>query len=147
MNDHEFVDAFEACAIAGVDFHHADHVRLAWIYLREHPLIEAIERFTTSLQRFASHHGVPGLYHETITWAYMLLIYERMQRDGAPADWESFRAAHGDLFDRKPSILERYYSRETLRSDLARRIFVLPDAGASSRAAENVEFPHGEKQP
>ena len=59
MNDHEFVDAFEACAIAGADFHHADHVRLAWIYLREHPLIEAIERFTTSLQRFARHHGVP----------------------------------------------------------------------------------------
>jgi len=147
MNDREFVAAFEACTIANTDFHHADHVRLAWICLREDPLIEAIGRFTAALQRFAAHHGVPDLYHETITWAYMLLIYERMQRDGAPADWESFRAANGDLFDRKPSILERYYSRETLRSDLARRIFVLPDAGASSRAAENVEFSHGEKQP
>jgi hypothetical protein len=70
MNDREFVDAFEACAIANRNFHHADHVRLAWIYLREHPLIEAIERFTTSLQRFAAHHGVPGVYHETITRAY-----------------------------------------------------------------------------
>jgi hypothetical protein len=133
MNDRDFVAAFEACAIAGTDFHHADHVRLAWIYLREHPLIEAIERFTTSLQRFAAHHGVPGLYHETITWAYLLLIHERMQRDGAPANWESFRETNGDLFDRKPPILERYYSMETLRSDIARRIFVLPDAGIGSQ--------------
>src|SRR5438445_12445152 len=83
------------------------------------PLIEAIERFTTSLQRFASHHGVPGLYHETITWAYLLLIHERMQREGAPKNWESFRAANLDLFDRRPSILERYYGPETLSSDLA----------------------------
>jgi hypothetical protein len=131
MNDREFVAAFEACAIPGSDFHHADHVRLAWIYLSEHPLTDAIERFTVALKRFAAHNGVPGLYHETITWAYLLLIHERMQRAGAPADWESFRAANGDLFDRKPSILQRYYAAETLKSDIARRIFVLPDAGLS----------------
>ena len=131
MNDRDFVDAFEACAIASSDFHHADHVRLAWIYLRRHPLIEAIERFTTSLQRFAAHHSVPGLYHETISWAYLLLIHERMQRDGASGGWESFRAANGDLFAWKPSILERYYSPETLNSDLARSVFILPDAGAT----------------
>jgi hypothetical protein len=133
MNDREFVTAFEACAVASADFHHGDHVRLAWIYLREHPLIEAIERFTISLQRFAAHHGVPGLYHETITWAYLLLIHERMQRDGAPETWEAFRTANSDLFDRKPSILERYYSPGTLGSDIARRIFVLPDAGIDQR--------------
>jgi len=132
MNDRDFVDAFEACTIAGTDFHHADHVRLAWIYLRERPVIEAIERFATSLQRFAAHHGVPAKYHETITWAYLLLINERMQRDGAPRDWESFSAANADLFDWSPSVLERYYASGTLKSDLARRIFVLPDAGVVS---------------
>lgn len=131
MNDSEFVAAFEACAIARSDFHHSDHVRLAWIYLREHPLIEAIQRFTTSLQRFAAHHGVPALYHETITWAYLLLIHERMQRTGAPADWSSFCTANTDLFTSRPSILERYYAPETLHSDTARRTFVMPDAGVS----------------
>ncbi len=129
MNDPDFVDAFEKCAIAGADFHHADHVRLAWIYLREGSLIEAIDCFTTSLQCFAAHHGVPGLYHETISWAYLLLIHERLQRDGPQKDFESFRAANGDLFDWKPSILGRYYAPGTLESDLARKIFVLPDAG------------------
>jgi hypothetical protein len=134
MNDRDFVEAFEACAIEKNDFHHADHVRLAWIYLRERPLLDAIRHFTTSLQRFAAHHGVPGLYHETITWAYLLLIHERVQREREPRDWPTFRATNGDLFARKPSILERYYDPETLRSDTARRTFVLPDAGAARAA-------------
>lgn len=35
--------------------------------------------------------------------------------------------AHADLFDWKNSILLRYYRPETLHSDLARRIFLMPD--------------------
>lgn len=132
MNDHDFVAAVERCAIAGGDFRHADHVRLAWVYLREYPPIEAIARFTTTLRRFAAHHGVPGRYHETITWAYLLLIQERMQRAGALCGWEAFRAANGDLFAWKPSILDHYYAPGTLDSELARRSFVLPDAGLRS---------------
>src|SRR5215468_2039915 len=134
MNDAEFVAAVETCALAGRDFHHADHVRLAWIYLRDNPLLEAIERFTASLRRFAAHHGAAGKYHETITWAYLLLIHERMQRESAPRDWDDFSAANPDLFDWKPSILQRYYAPHTLASDLARRVFVLPDAAVQPRS-------------
>jgi hypothetical protein len=128
MNEREFVDAVEGCTMAGHDFHHADHVRLAWIYLRDYPLLEAMSRFTTTLKRFAAYHGVPGKYHETITSAYLLLIHERMQRDRAQAGWERFRDANGDLFARDPSILARYYTPRALASDAARERFVLPDA-------------------
>ena len=82
-------------------------------------------------REMAARHGVPGLYHETITWAYLLLVHERMQRDGALCEWESFCEANRDLFAWKPSILERYYRPETLNSELARSVFILPDAGAS----------------
>src|SRR5258708_10061990 len=128
MNDREFVDAFEACAVANTDFHHADHVRLAWIYLGEHELLAAIERFSISLRRFAAHHGVPGLYHATITWAYLLLIHERMNGE---ASFDAFREANPDLFVWKPSVLDRYYRAGTLGSERARRTFVMPDAGVS----------------
>ena len=130
MNDREFVDAFESCTFPPDDFHHRDHVRLAWIYLRDHPLLEALTRFTASLRRFAAHAGSPGLYHETITYAFLFLIHERMQR-GAADSFDHFAAANADLFAWKPSILERYYSAETLGSELARRTFVMPDAGAT----------------
>ncbi|MGE5616448.1 MAG: hypothetical protein ACM3X5_05995 [Bacillota bacterium] len=128
MSDREFIDSVERCTLAGAAFHHADHVRLAWLYLNEAPLLEALDRFTTTLRRFAAHHGVPGKYHETITWAYVLLIHERMKRASSPAPWESFRTANADLFEWKPSVLERYYDRATLASEFARRVFVLPDA-------------------
>jgi len=129
MKDREFVAAVESCAVSCSEFGHAKHVRLAWIYLSSHSLLEAIDCFTRSLQRFAAHCGAPDKYHETITWAYLLLIHERMRRDDAPSAWEGFRAANADLFDRRPSILERYYEPLTLSSDLARRVFVLPDRG------------------
>jgi hypothetical protein len=127
MNDHEFLTAFEKCAITVADFHLADHVRLAWIYLRRYSLLQAIERFTRSLQRFAHHNRAAALYHETVTWAYLFLIHERIQRAKPDLNWEAFRASNSDLFAKKPSIIERYYSHETISSDLARRIFVLPD--------------------
>jgi len=126
MTDQEFANAFERCEIAGDNFHHRDHIRLAWVYLREMTLLDALKRFTESLKRFAIHNGVPNLYHETITWAYLLLIHERMERNPTN-DFETFEAANPDLFAWKPSILDRYYDRETLDSDLARRTFLMPN--------------------
>lgn len=124
MDDNEFLKAFEACSLSGDEFHHSDHLRVAWLYLCSLPLLVAIERFRECLQRFARHHGAPGLYHETITWAYLLLIHERMNGE---ASFEIFRAANPDLFSWKPSILDRYYRAETLASERARRTFLLPD--------------------
>jgi len=135
VSERELVAAAENCTFPCGGFRHADHVRLAWIYLRERPLLDAIARFASALRRFAAHCGAAGKYHETITWAYMLLIHERMQRDDCGDDWERFCLANADLFHRTPSILERYYATQTLESDLARRIFVLPDRGVALRGA------------
>lgn len=126
----DFVARFEDCTLPNSAFHHQDHVRLAWIYLRRHPPLEALARFAEGLRRFATANGHPGLYHETITWAFLLLIRERMERhDGGPAGgtWEDFAAAQPDLLTWKPSVLDRYYRPETLGSELARRVFLMPD--------------------
>jgi len=126
MTDEEFVQSFEELTLPESAFHHRDHVRLAWIYLRRHPALEALARFTAGLQRFATFHGHPGLYHETITWAYLFLIHERMEDAAEGETWEEFAARNPDLLSWKPSILDRYYDTETLGSERARRLFVLP---------------------
>lgn len=120
------VERFESCTLPSTEFHHEQHVFVAWSYLREMPLGEALHRFTRNLKRFATAAGTPSLYHETITWAYMILTNERMMRAPA-ATWDAFRAANADLLTWKPSILDRYYSPETLKSDLARSTFIFPD--------------------
>jgi hypothetical protein len=114
------------------DFRHADHVRVAFAYLAELPLAEAIARFSSALQHFAAAQGKPGRYHETMTWAYMLLIHERRSRDASGESWEAFAARNPDLLEPNRALLERYYSRSVLDSDLARKCFVLPDRVAGS---------------
>ena len=127
MNDRDFLAAFEDGTLPEDCFHHRDHVRAAWLLLRKERPAAALDRFSTALVRFASAKGKAGLYHETITWAYLLLIRERMERGPRDAEWEDFASANPDLLVWKPSVLDRYYTPETLGSDLARRVFLLPD--------------------
>ena len=125
MTDREFAEAFESLTFPADDFHHREHVRLAWIYLRDWQLLDALTRFSTSLKRFAANAGAAGVYHETITFAFLFLIHERMELAPA-ATFDAFAAANADLFAWKPSILDRYYRAETLQSERARRTFVMP---------------------
>lgn len=100
---------------------------MAWYYLQQAPLPDALVRFSRNLRRFAAARGKPNLYHETITTAYMLLINERLDGDARALAWPAFAERNGDLLTWKPSALDRYYRPDTLRSDRARRTFVMPD--------------------
>lgn len=126
MMDEELIRAFEEGRAPAGGFHHLQHVRVAWNYLRIHPLPEALGRFIAGLKRFALAQGAPNLYHETMTVAFVLLINERLDDTGRDAGWEAFAASHPDLLQWKPSVLDRYYDRETLDSPRARRVFVMP---------------------
>ncbi|HEY0407225.1 MAG TPA: hypothetical protein VGC89_15945 [Pyrinomonadaceae bacterium] len=136
MTDEEFIEQFERGVLSAADFHHRDHVRLVWLYLRRYPALKTLERFSVGLRRFAAARGLSNLYHETTTWAYVFLIQERVERAGAQQSWEEFAAANADLLDWKENILKRYYSETTLRSETARRIFVFPDKLATARALD-----------
>ena len=91
----------------------------------------AVQRFSLALQRFAATQGKAQLYHETITWAYIFLIRERLARAGKTMRWEEFAGDNADLLIWKGGVLARYYRDETLASDLARRVFVFPDKFSS----------------
>jgi hypothetical protein len=126
MSNQELIRQFEDGSVPDDSFHHADHVRLAFAYLSEYPALRALEKFAAALQRFATARGKPQLYHETITHAYFFLIRERLARS-ENSDWEEFARRNPDLIVWKNGILSRYYQEATLQSDLARRVFVLPD--------------------
>ena len=127
LSDDEFVARFEDATLSTESFHHRDHVRMAFLYLCRYPALEAIQRFSVSLARFAAANGKPGLYNETVTWAFLFLIRERMARSGGNCNWEQFAAQNADLLSWENNILRRYYREGTLKSNLARSTFLLPD--------------------
>ncbi len=120
------IDDLEQSRIDGGSFNHEAHVYMAWLYLGQYPLTEAIDRFTSALKRLTLKLGVPGKYHDTITWFFMLIIAQR-RIGNAGADWQNFKEKNPDLFSRDANVLNRYYSKEMLATDAARRSFVLPD--------------------
>jgi hypothetical protein len=97
------------------------------LYLSRYSALEALGRFSTALARFAAAHGKTTLYNQTVTWAYILLIRERIARAGRTQSWLEFHAENADLLDWKRNILKKYYQAETLQSELAKRTFVFPD--------------------
>lgn len=131
MTDDQLVAAFEGCTICNEEFHHQDHVRMGFLYMSRFPGLEGIRRFSDGLEKLAAASGKPSLYHETITWAFLLLIRERLaralQRSGRLPSWEEFAADNKDLLRGNDHVLKEYYRDETLRSELARKTFLLPD--------------------
>ena len=126
MEQQELFDRFVDTTLPADQFHHQQHVQVAWLFVQTYGMPAALAEFSTAIKRFADAKGATGLYHETITWAFVLLIAERQARSAAAA-WPQFAAANADLLVWKPSILERYYSKELLASELARRTFLMPD--------------------
>jgi hypothetical protein len=125
MSNQELIRRFESDAVPEDSFHHADHVRLAFAYLCEYPVLQALEKFANALKQFAAR-GKTQLYNETVTCAYFFLIRERMACcEGA--DWEDFAHRNPDLLIWKGGILGRYYKEATLKSELARAVFLFPD--------------------
>ncbi|MEO8025124.1 MAG: hypothetical protein ABI823_01540 [Bryobacteraceae bacterium] len=120
LDDAAVLEAFENCTLPAESFAHADHIRLARLYVRQLGAAAAADALAIAIRRFAEAHGADKKYHETVTRAWAALVA------GAPgATFEEFRAANPDLFDK--DALSRYYSPELLTSPLARREFLPPD--------------------
>jgi hypothetical protein len=127
VSDEELIERFEDGSLPLAEFHHEQHLRVAFLYLCKYPLLDVLARYPVRLKRYAATHGKNGLYHETITWAYLFIVGERVARAGETQTWEEFRTSNLDLFDRGTPLLKRHYRDETLASAFARERFVMPD--------------------
>lgn len=134
MTCDELIAALEDCRLAPAAFDHRAHVQVGFAYLQRRGYAGALAAMARSLRRFAAHHDKDGLYHETVTVAFITLIHERMAEDLIAAggndpmalDWNEFARRHPDLF--AGELLARYYDKATLATPLAKRCFVLPKA-------------------
>lgn len=127
MTDEEFYRQFENATLDAKVFSHSNHIKMAWIYLKKFELLEAMAKFSKDLKAFAIANGATNLYNETITFAFLVLINERMKKIENLENWDEFVVDNSDLFDWKNNILKKFYKSETLKSKFAKKYFVFPD--------------------
>ena len=74
LSDDAFLRAFFSAELAGSDFHHRDHLRLAWLAVRRYGLVEAEAVVAEGIQHFAAVHGHAARYHDTMTRFWVRLV-------------------------------------------------------------------------
>jgi hypothetical protein len=104
--DSGFARACERGEVPASAFHHADHLRLALVYLCESESVEsAAERMAATLRAFAARAGHPEKYHHTLTLFWIHKVAQLLDKELPAA----------------------YYSEARLSSPQARSQWVDPD--------------------
>ncbi len=118
------VDRLERCLLGKEEFHHRDHLTVAMVYLYASDLETAMDRMRNSLKRFAAHHSVTKLYHETLTRFWLLQVEQRLDRSQCLEQSVS-KTIQEQLSDK--NLAFDYYSRERIESKEARETWLEPD--------------------
>jgi hypothetical protein len=114
MTDTELTRALERCEVPNAGFHHADHLRVALVYLHESPSVqEAIDRMAATLRRFAASVGKAEKYSQPVTdfWMYQMAAARALAPD---ASADMILASCPRLLDK--NLILAYYSRHAAPS-------------------------------
>ena len=117
--------AFESYEIDASDFGHLDHIGVAYEMLRNYDFLDASLKYSDCINAIATRAGAARKFNTTITLAFLSLIAERMEASRHDS-FDAFIAHNQDLLS--SDILARWYSPERLGSDMARTVFLMPDA-------------------
>lgn len=118
MSDGDFLRAFQDRSIPVKQFHHGDHLRLAWLLLERLPFEDALDSVRRGLQNFAVRAGNAAHYHETVTRGWMLLLAAQEER--------TFEACLAS-YPAGENPMHSFWSAEVLKSEAARVGWVPPD--------------------
>lgn len=127
QQDVDIVSAFENGTLDPARFNHRLHLSLAWTYLQRDGFPEGALHFRRHLKAYVAAVGAQGKYHETITWAYLVLLNEEMSLRSAPGEsFDTMIQRRPDLLDHRNGAIARSYSKAQLDVPDARRVFLLP---------------------
>ena len=132
MTDAELLQQFEAAAISSEQWTHRAHVKVAYLYLRDHPFDVALSRIRNGIKKLNTANHVPEGpmmgYNETTTHAYTHMIAAVMSayRNTHPVDSaDAFFEMHPQF--QSKHILRLFYSPERRMHPKAKTEFVEPD--------------------
>ena len=131
MSDEEFLIQFETAEWPLSEWRHKQHIKIAYLYLRRYPFDEAMTRLRERIKAYNKAHDIPDTptrgYHETMTGAWMRLVYLTLCEYGPAATADEFWERSPQLSEKK--TLRLFYSRDVFMSPRAKVEFVEPDLG------------------
>ncbi|MEP6671114.1 MAG: hypothetical protein ABJF10_18280 [Chthoniobacter sp.] len=152
LSDAEFLRQFADCTLPYVHWTHRAHLRVAYLYVTQFGLADAIPKVTAGIRAYNRSQNIVDTptsgYHETMTVAWLHIVAAMVAEygptgetdrcrasaslaaaGGAPAlqssPAEQFLAAQTHLQEKK--LLRLFYSRERFGSPEAKYTFVPPD--------------------
>ncbi len=120
LSDDEFLAQLQDGSLAPTLFRHADHLRLAWICLHRAPFDAAMSEVQATIRSYANAIGATGLYHETITTAWVHLVATHHE-----SDFAEFLTRNAAQLASNP--LKRFYSEQALSDTTASSQWTAPD--------------------
>jgi hypothetical protein len=124
MPDAEFLAVFERGGFPGNAFPHRAHLRMAWLYVKSLGPEQAIPKAAAGIRNVAKHSGLPTLYHDTITRAWVYVVAAAIGYSSSRT-FPEFIEEHPRLLDKH--LLLEHYTKDTLTSSEARASWVAPD--------------------
>jgi len=129
MEDSTFLRQFEKSQFPPDQWHHREHIKAAYLYLRRYPFRQALERIRTGIKALNATQQVPESrtrgYHETMTQAWLTLVHLVLCEYGPETTADRFYEEHPELAQKK--ALRFFYSPGQLTSARAKARFVKPD--------------------
>ena len=110
MTDVELTRALERGEVPNEGFRHADHLRVALVYLNESPTVDAaVGRMASTLRRFAASVGQAEKYSQPLTefWMYQMAAVRAVMPS---ADCDALVRAFPRLLDK--NLILAYYSND-----------------------------------
>jgi hypothetical protein len=125
LTDAEFLRLFESATLPKKQWTHEAHLRMAYLYLRQTPNIDALlPCIRERIQAYNLAQSNKNGYHETITVAFLHIVQARM-RSGNAQTFLVFKAENPGIF--QSTYLGRHYSEAILFAPEARLTFIPPD--------------------
>jgi len=115
MTDTEFMQKFTDHTLPKSEFTHQAHLRVAWYYLTHHKFETAADLIAAEIKKYATAIGASHIFHETLTYAWTLVVADAIKNNPTTHDFATFFVAAKAELTNKDAPL-RFYSKEMLAS-------------------------------
>ena len=142
MDDSTFIGKFESAAWPMDEWHHREHIKIAYLYLLAEGFDNALAKLRTGILALNAFHKVPEGpargYHETMTQAWLRLVYVVLCEYGPAETADLFFEQHPELSEKK--ALRLFYSANRLSDPRGKHEFLEPDLAPLPRSKNAVQF-------